>query len=66
MIISVSGRLRLPKADAFPSSVILNEINPNVFERSSDGCFVCQRNWDLPVNDLGPTDRCHTYLRSAG
>jgi hypothetical protein len=54
--------LRLPKTNAFPTSVIVDEINPSVFERASDSCFVCQRNGDLPVNNLGPTDRCDAYL----
>ena len=42
--------------------VILDEINPSGFERSTDGCFICKRHWDLPVNDLGSTDRGHAYL----
>jgi hypothetical protein len=50
------------KADAFASSVRLDEINPGEFECSSYGRFVRQRNWNLPFNDLGSTDRSHAYL----
>jgi hypothetical protein len=58
--------LRLPKAYAFPPFVILDEIDPRVFKRSAEGRFICQCDWDLPVNHFGSTDRGHAYLRCAG
>lgn len=55
-------RLGLSKADALPSPIVVDENNPSVFERSADGCLICQCSRDLPVNDFSPTDGCHSYL----
>jgi hypothetical protein len=52
------GLSRLPKADAFASPVILNEVNPGGFERPAEGCFICEGNRDFPVSNLGSTDCC--------
>jgi len=60
--ISFFGLSRFPKADAFPSPVIVNEINSGGFERSAKGGFICEGNGDFPVNDLGPTDSCNANL----
>jgi hypothetical protein len=54
--------LRLPKANAFPPSVTLDEINPSIFERSTDGRIICESHWALPINHLGSTDRGHANL----
>jgi len=51
--------LRLPKSDTFPSPVILNEINPGGLERSADGRFIREGNWDLTIDNLSSTDCCH-------
>jgi hypothetical protein len=56
------GPLRLPKADAFPSPVILNEINPCRFESTADSRLVRECDRDLPINDLGSTDGRHADL----
>ena len=54
--------LRPPKADTFASSIVFNEVYSGDFERSTDGRFVWQRKWDLPLNYFNPSDRRHAYL----
>ncbi len=54
--------LRLPKADAFSSTVILDEFNPGAFKRAADGRFIRQGNWNFPLDDLGPPYRGHADL----
>ena len=56
------GLLRPPKAYAFASPVILNEINSCRFERSADSRLVSEGNRDLPINNLGSADGCHAHL----
>jgi hypothetical protein len=51
---------RLPKADAFASPIVLNEINPGSFERP------CEGNRDFPVNDLGSTNSRDDHFRGVG
>jgi hypothetical protein len=61
-LFSLFGRTRSPKAHAFPPVIILDENNPGCFESSADRCFIGERYWDLPVNDLCSADRRHAYL----
>jgi hypothetical protein len=60
------GRLRPPKADAFSTSVILDEFNPSAFKRAAEGSFIRKGNWNLPVDDLGPAYRGYAHLRGTG
>jgi hypothetical protein len=54
--------LRLPKADAFPSPIILDEINSCRFDSSADSRLVRKCDRDLPINNLGSTDGRHADL----
>jgi hypothetical protein len=56
----------LPKSDAFARLVLLNEINSGGFEGAPDRCLIGGCNWNLPVDDLDPADRCNSNSRRSG
>ena len=53
------GHPRFAEADSGTATIILDEFNASGFQRLAQCGFVSKRYWNLPINDLRPTDSCH-------
>jgi hypothetical protein len=54
--------LGLAKSNSFSAAIILDEFNASSFQCSAQRGFVSKRYWDLPINNLRPTNSCHAHL----
>jgi hypothetical protein len=57
---------RLAKSDAFASAVLFDELDASSFKSMPYRRFVRERNWNFPINNLDPTDRCDPYFGCRG
>jgi hypothetical protein len=58
--LSLRGFLGLPKSDAFPAAIIINEFNASIFQRSAQCGFICKCHGDFALNNLRPPDGRHS------
>jgi len=60
-----SSVLAACESKRLPLRRVLYQINTGGFERSAQGCFICQSDRDFSVDNLGPSNGCDANFRRA-